>query len=103
MSNCNCSWSNGGVISGASNQYSMDVDRISFTGDFTGTSSRMNCRSEQDSWFTIKCKTTNRGPDSGSSPMEIVFIALTLFFFVVAVILYVKLKKARNASNPNQP
>jgi len=82
-------------VSGSGEYKTVTVSNIAFVGDNT----TLTCDSEEKYSFAIVCRRTIN--ESASSPTEILFIVLALFFFVVAIILYVKLQKANRRSNEN--
>ena len=96
--NCNCSAvvNHNAQVEGEGLYRSVAINRITFVGDNTP----LTCDTREEYKFAIMCH-ESRGSEGASSPTEILFIALSLFFFVVAIILYVKLQKTKKSSNGN--
>ena len=92
--NCSCTAVHTTQIHGEGEYRYVDVSSVGFA-----TENTLTCDSHENYSYAIVCKSSTI--ESGSSSTEILFIALSLFLFVVAVILYVKLQ--RKGSNENQP
>lgn len=92
--NCSCTAVHTTQIHGHGQYRYVDVNEVGFA-----TANTLTCDAHEDYSYVIQCKSSMI--DSGSSSTEILFIALSLFLFVVAVVLYVKLQ--RKGSNENQP